>query len=63
MGKLDGFDMGGVTPPLTTTTEFQAPAGFPIKIPRMFNPTGVLAKIKDGKVIRTSKQFVNLFGE
>jgi len=63
MGKIEDLDMGGLTPPLTTTEPFVAPEGFPIQVPRLFNPTGVLAKIDDGKIVRSSKKFVNLFGQ
>lgn len=63
MGKVQGLDMGGLTPPLDTTTPFVVPEGFPLQIPRMFNPNGVLATVKDGKIVRTSKQFVNMFGQ
>ncbi len=63
MGKVKGLDMGGLTPDLDTTVPFVAPAGFPLQIPRMFNPDGVLATVKDGKIVRTQKKFVNLFGE
>lgn len=63
MGKIQDLDMGGLTPPLTTTEPFVTPEGFPIQVPRLFNPTGVLAKIDDGKIVRSSKKFVNLFGQ
>jgi hypothetical protein len=58
MGKQDNFDTGGITPPLTTTAPY---TGGVFDLPRMFNPTVVYAKVVDGKIKRTSKEFINAF--
>jgi hypothetical protein len=50
MGKLDRFDMGGVAPPLTTSTENP-------DLPRLFNPTVTFGKVRSGEVVRVSTRF------
>ncbi len=51
MGKLDNFDMGGLTPPLTTTKPFTSDnPQFNALLPRLFNPTVVYMSVKNGKV-------------
>jgi branched-chain amino acid transport system substrate-binding protein len=55
MGKLEDFDMGGIVPPLTTTTDSTAFEG----LPRMFNPTVIAGEVKDQK-IQSSGQVIQL---
>jgi ABC-type branched-subunit amino acid transport system substrate-binding protein len=47
MGKLTNMDMGGIVPPLTTTSSFQGLPG----ITRLFNPTVTYQVIKNGKLV------------
>jgi ABC-type branched-subunit amino acid transport system substrate-binding protein len=56
MGKVEGLDMGGITPPLTTT----APSGIPL-LDRVYNPTVVFGEVKDGKIVQTDDRFFNPF--
>ena len=60
MGKLQNYDMGGIVPPLTTTQPF---TGGVFDLPRLFNPTVVLAKIHNGQIVRTSAEFVDTFAK
>ena len=57
MGKLHGMSMGGIYPPLTTTTTCSGCDG----ATRMFNPTIVVGKIADGKVVAVTGKFVSAF--
>ena len=50
MEAVEALDMGGVTPPLTTS-------GTTVELPRLFNPTVKLARIRHGFVTPLSKQF------
>jgi hypothetical protein len=52
MGKINGLDMGGVTPPLSTSTENP-------DLPRLFNPTVTFSKVKAGQIVPISKRFFN----
>ena len=52
MGNIGELDMGGVTPPLSTSV--QNP-----EFPRLFNPTVTLNTVKDGKLSRISDQFLD----
>ena len=65
MGKLDNFDMGGLTPPLTTTKNFTSTnPTFNALLPRLFNPTVVYMSVKNGKVYQAGDKknpFVNPF--
>jgi branched-chain amino acid transport system substrate-binding protein len=57
MGKLSGYSTQGMTPPITTTQGVTVDS--PIPLPRLFNDTVVMFQIKKGKVVQTSKQFLN----
>jgi ABC-type branched-subunit amino acid transport system substrate-binding protein len=65
MGKITNMDMGGLTPPLTTTTPFNSQSNptFNALLPRLFNPTVVYEQVKNGKVFVINKKnpFVNPF--
>lgn len=62
MGKIEELDMGGMTPPLTTTAEVDLPGG-PIAMPRMFNPTVVVYEIVDGaRQELDPDEFIPVFG-
>jgi len=65
MGKIDNMDMGGLTPPLTTTKPFTSSnSTVAAVLPRLYNPTVVYATIKNGKVFLVGKKsdpFVNPF--
>jgi branched-chain amino acid transport system substrate-binding protein len=66
MGKITDMDMGGLTPPLTTTTPFNSPdnPAYNALLTRLYNPTVVYEKVKNGKVylIGNKKQpFVEVF--
>jgi len=66
MGKISNMDMGGLTPPLTTTAPFnsQKNPSFNALLPRMYNPTVVYEKVKNGKVYLVGSKknpFVNPF--
>lgn len=51
MNELDGFDMGGLIPPYTTTKESKAFEG----LPRLFNPTMASAKVEAGEIVSDGK--------
>lgn len=60
MSKLHNLDMGGITPPLTTTHAFTGVPG----ITRLFNPTVTFQKVANGKLVgigASSDPFVNPF--
>jgi len=59
MGELDGFSTQGMTPPITTTQGLTVDS--PIPLARLFNASIVMFQIKKGKVVQTSKEFVNPF--
>jgi ABC-type branched-subunit amino acid transport system substrate-binding protein len=61
MGQVVDLDMGGITPPLTTTAPAVAD-GSPL-LARIFNGTGVFVVAKGGKWKRspTTKTFFNVF--
>ena len=59
MGKLHDFDMGGMTPPISTDTEFTGKSPFPL--PRLFNPTVVYYEAKNGKLVEVDGEFVDPF--
>jgi ABC-type branched-subunit amino acid transport system substrate-binding protein len=65
MGKLTDFDMGGLTPPLTTSKPFTSDnPTFSSLLSRMYNPTVVFETVKNGKIFLTKKKgdpFVNPF--
>ena len=65
MGKVSNMDMGGLTPPLTTTTPFNSQSNptFNALLPRLYNPTVVYEQVKNGKVYVINKKnpFVNPF--
>ena len=52
MGKITNMDMGGLTPPLNTTTPFNSPTNpsYNALLTRLYNPTVVYEKVKNGKV-------------
>lgn len=52
MGKLQRLDMGGVAPPLSTSTENP-------DLPRLFNPTVTFGKVRSGQVVPVSTRFFN----
>jgi branched-chain amino acid transport system substrate-binding protein len=65
MGKINNMDMGGLTPPLTTTKPFTSSSSVDTSLlPRVFNPTVVYLEVKGAKIYltgNTSKPFVNPF--
>ena len=52
LSRVEKLDMGGITPPLSTT-----PAKLPY--PRLFNPTVTLNSVENGKVTRLSGGFLD----
>jgi hypothetical protein len=52
MDNIEELDMGGLTPPLSTTTENP-------QYPRLFNPTVTLNIVKDGRLTRLSRRFLD----
>lgn len=54
MNRMQGLDMGGITPPLTTT-------GRDTSLPRMFNPTVSFQYVLRGVTTRFTPEFVNAF--
>jgi ABC-type branched-subunit amino acid transport system substrate-binding protein len=52
MGKIQNMDMGGLTPPLTTTTPFNSTTNpaYNTLLTRLYNPTVVYEQVKNGKV-------------
>ncbi|HZP28353.1 MAG TPA: ABC transporter substrate-binding protein [Acidimicrobiia bacterium] len=66
MGKLQNMDMGGLTPPLTTTTPFNSPdnPSYNALLARLYNPTVVYERVKNGKVFLVGDKknpFVTVF--
>jgi ABC-type branched-subunit amino acid transport system substrate-binding protein len=66
MGKIQGMDMGGLTPPLTTTTPFNSPdnPAYNALLSRLYNSTVVFEQVKNGKVYLVGDKknpFVNAF--
>jgi ABC-type branched-subunit amino acid transport system substrate-binding protein len=57
MNKLHNMSMGGIYPPLTTTTTCSTCDG----ATRMFNPTIVVGEIVGGKVVAVDGKFVSAF--
>lgn len=56
MGQLEDFDMLGLTPPLTTTEEFEFPG-----MNRLFNTTVVYNQVQDGEIVPLTGEFVSPF--
>lgn len=56
MGKVSDLDMGGITPPLTTTQG----SGIQL-LDRMYNPTVVFSSVKDGKIKQLKAGFFDPF--
>jgi branched-chain amino acid transport system substrate-binding protein len=56
MGKVNDLDMGGITPPLSTTE----PSGIPL-LERMYNPTVVFSSVKNGKIKQLKADFFDPF--
>ena len=56
MGQVADLDMGGITPPLTTT----APSTVPL-LERMYNPTVVFSSVKNGKIKQLEPGFFDPF--
>ncbi len=65
MGKISNMDMGGLTPPLTTTTPFNSPSNpsYNALLTRLYNATVVYEKVKKGKVylVGGSERFQSVF--
>lgn len=59
MGKLHDFEIGGMTPPISTDVEFTGDS--PVPLPRLFNPTVVYYEVKNGKLVEVDGKFVNPF--
>jgi branched-chain amino acid transport system substrate-binding protein len=55
MNRLEHFDMGGITPPLTTTTSYHA------DLPRLFNPTVSFNRALHGATSPLMREFVDSF--
>lgn len=55
MSTIENLDMGGLTPPLTTTTATVTGA------PRLFNPTVTFNKVKNGVFRAVSRRFFDPF--
>jgi ABC-type branched-subunit amino acid transport system substrate-binding protein len=58
MGEIDGLDMLGITPPLSTTASVDV--GLP-GVTQVFNPTVTFLRVKNGKLVLASKQFFDAF--
>lgn len=56
MGKVSDLDMGGITPPLTTTKG----TGIAL-LERMYNPTVVFSSVKNGKIKQLKPDFFDPF--
>ncbi len=59
MGKLNNFSTGGMTPPISTDTEFAGDS--PVPLPRLYNPTVVYYEVKNSKLVEVDGKFVNPF--
>jgi hypothetical protein len=57
MSTLRDFDMGGISPPLTTTQESTVEL-----MPRMFNRTVTYNVVRNGRVVALEKGFKDPFG-
>lgn len=56
MGQIEGLDMLGLSPPLTTTEELDFPG-----MNRIFNPTVVYNQVQDGEIVPLTGDFVSPF--
>lgn len=61
MGTLRNFNMLGMTPPLTTAVKYTGPSPYPA--PRLYNPTVITYRVKNGKLVTNGKFYSPFTGK